>query len=123
MVALGRPATTTAVSYPRPLPVGSATGESMLTAETRTHPGGRATNEDCVLWDPDLALMAIADGMGGHNAGEVASRVALETARDFLRKSADIAESETTTATWAFGIRPDLSLTANRLLNAAKLAN
>ena len=38
----------------------------------------RPTNEDCFGIDPDLQLCVIADGMGGHNAGEVASRLAVK---------------------------------------------
>jgi PPM family protein phosphatase len=90
----------------------------MLTVETRTNPGPRATNEDCVLWDPDLALMVIADGMGGHNAGEVASRVAVDAAQEFLRRT--MKEPD---ATFAYGVNSTLSLTENRLLNAVKVAN
>jgi len=45
----------------------------------------RLTNEDCRMICPDLGLFAVADGMGGHQAGETASNLALRELERFLR--------------------------------------
>ena len=44
----------------------------------------REHNEDSISWDIDLGLIMLADGMGGHNAGEVASEMAVTAIRDAL---------------------------------------
>ena len=39
----------------------------------------REHNEDTIAVDPDIGLLVLADGMGGYNAGEVASGIAVKT--------------------------------------------
>lgn len=44
-----------------------------------TDPGRqRPENEDCIAFYPEIGFAVLADGMGGHNAGEVASRMAVD---------------------------------------------
>ena len=53
-----------------------------------THPGlKRENNEDCFLSAPDADLWVVADGMGGHEAGEVASDIVRETFASFAEKA------------------------------------
>ncbi len=49
----------------------------------------REHNEDAISWDAERGLALLADGMGGHNAGDVASRLCLESLNDYLLPSLD----------------------------------
>ena len=78
----------------------------------------RKLNEDNFLVDRETNLYAVCDGMGGHNAGEVASKMAIETLESFIQKSHKEKE-----ITWPYGLDVNLSFDGNRLKTAIKLAN
>ena len=77
----------------------------------------REHNEDSFAVVPQHELFIVADGMGGHRAGDVASRVASESITDFFRRTA----SED--VTWPFHFDAELSDDENRLMTAIRLAN
>jgi protein phosphatase len=78
----------------------------------------RKLNEDSFLVDSEVNLFSVCDGMGGHNAGEVASKMAIETIGAFIQKSHKEKE-----ITWPYGLDVNLSFEGNRLKTALKLAN
>jgi PPM family protein phosphatase len=49
----------------------------------------REHNEDTIAYDPEIGLLVVADGMGGYNAGEVASGIAVKTIVNLVRESVE----------------------------------
>src|SRR4029453_13066336 len=91
-----------------------------LSWAVRTDPGlRRSSNEDSYCTRADLGLFVVADGMGGHVAGEVASRLAVETIQTFIAETAGAEKNRT----WPFPFEPSISLEGNRLKAAFRLAN
>lgn len=80
----------------------------------------RPTNEDCFGIDEALSLCVVADGMGGHNAGEVAARMAVDAIVDHLRHAEALAERH---VQWPFGFDDTLSVEGNVLRTAILVAN
>ena len=88
-----------------------ATGETNVGMK-RTH------NEDNYTVLDDDHLYVVADGMGGHASGEVASQMAIDTLREFFRATA--ADPE---ATWPYKMDKSRGYEENRLITSIKLAN
>lgn len=78
----------------------------------------RKTNEDKFVSDTEAGLFAVADGMGGHKAGEVAAQLAIEAITGFISRS-----DKDYDVTWPYGIDDTLSFDGNRLRTAVFLAN
>ncbi len=84
-----------------------------------THVGmKRAHNEDCIKLPEQERLALLADGMGGHASGEVASQLAVNTIADHFRATA-----QTARVTWPYKIDRSPEFDLHRLAVAIKLAN
>jgi serine/threonine protein phosphatase PrpC len=83
-----------------------------------THVGRqRQHNEDAFLVENDARLFLVADGMGGHAAGEIASRIAVDSISEF------ILHTKEDDGTWPHAYDEHYRRSTNRLMAALRMAN
>ena len=78
----------------------------------------RQNNEDHFHIEEKLGLLIVADGMGGHNSGEVASKIAVEVTEDSMRKFIQDGQKVILGK-----VNPKFSEQANQLASSVRLAN
>jgi len=78
----------------------------------------REQNEDSLFFDDGLGLYVVADGMGGHKAGEVASKLVVETIRDYIQQNQTDSQVEE-----HVNVEANISKEARRLLAGIHLSN
>jgi protein phosphatase len=78
----------------------------------------REHNEDSYVIVGEDDLFVVADGMGGHAAGEVASRIAVNAIADFIASTRRDAE-----ITWPYEYDTSISVASNRLKTSIRIAN
>lgn len=77
----------------------------------------RQHNEDTFLVEDEAKLFLVADGMGGHAAGEIASRIAVDSISEF------IVHTKEDDGTWPHAYDEHYTRTTNRLMAALRMAN
>jgi protein phosphatase len=93
-------------------------GDVRIRYAAKTDVGMKRThNEDYFALIEDEQLFMVADGMGGHASGEVASKLAAEVIGEFYRHSKD------QDATWPYRYDHNLSYVENRMVASIRLAN
>jgi len=78
----------------------------------------REQNEDSLFFDDGLGLYVVADGMGGHKAGEVASKLVVETIRDYIQQDHTDSQVEE-----HVNVEANISKEARQLLAGIHLSN
>jgi serine/threonine protein phosphatase PrpC len=78
----------------------------------------RNHNEDNFAIMPEFGLYVVADGMGGHASGEIASKMAIDTLQEFFASTAEDPER-----TWPYRMDRGKGYEENRLITGIKLCN
>ena len=78
----------------------------------------RERNEDSLFYDDKMGLYVVADGMGGHLAGEVASKLVVDTMRDYITQKTENDQLDESDY-----LDDSISKEANRLLSSIRKSN